>query len=106
MKLTDLDPKWLCVNGHRIGFTFVSPTNPKWRQSCFAVSGISIDEQLDLFGDYNTQGCNSECAWTIEGGINNADFDSITVTPSLDGSAGGLWHGLITNGEIVGGLPS
>lgn len=33
-----------------------------------------------------------------------ATFETMTVTPSLDGSAGGLWHGFITNGVIVGGM--
>lgn len=115
MKLVDLHPKWVMKDVQRIGFTFVSPTNPKWRQSCFAVKA-SHKEQRELFLKLDpnpdndkwlpcVQGCNPECAWTIEGGIENASFETMTVTPSLDGSAGGLWHGHITNGQIVGGLP-
>ena len=37
-------------------------------------------------------------------GIDVATFETMTVTPSLDGSAAGNWHGFITNGEIVGGI--
>ena len=59
----------------------------------------------DEDGDFMwAQYCNQASGWTVAGGIENATFDTMTVTPSLDGSAGGLWHGFITNGEIVGGI--
>jgi hypothetical protein len=106
VRLTDLEPVWLMKDGKRIGFTFVSPTNPKWRQSCFAVQ-LSSQEQWALFeavGQNLVQGCNQSCAWTIAGGIDAATFDAMSVMPSLDGSAAGLWHGFITNGDIVGGV--
>lgn len=103
MKLTELDPRWLIKDGRRIGFTFTSPTKVEWRQSCF-VESFPTQEQWKLFdaqGFENTQGCKQSCRWQIAGGIESADFATITVTPSLDGSAGGLWHGFITNGEII-----
>lgn len=103
MKLTELDPRWLTKEGRRVGFTFVSPTNPQWRQSCFVIP-VPRREQWDLFeqqGLENVQGCRPDFAWTVNGGIECATFETITVTPSLDGSAGGLWHGFITNGEIL-----
>jgi hypothetical protein len=52
------------------------------------------------------QPCNPASKWDVIGGIALANFETISVTPSLDGSAAGLWHGHITNGEIVGGLPA
>lgn len=112
MRLVDLDPRWLVRDGKRIGFTFISPvamrSDPSktvWRQSCF-VPGPSPPsrEQWDLFGDDDVQGCKPGTRWTIAGGIESASFETLTVKPSIDGSAGGLWHGHITNGEIVGGL--
>lgn len=99
MRLTELDPKWIMRGGVRIGFTFVSPTDPKWRQSCFRASPPS-QEQWDLFGDDEVQGCTPGTHWQIAGGIDNATFETLTVTPSIDGSKGGLWHGFITDGEI------
>jgi hypothetical protein len=99
MRLLDLGPKWLIKDGHRVGFTSVSPTNPKWRQSCFP-NPPRRREQWELFEDDDVQGCNPDAKWEIVGGIDNADFATMTVMPSLDGSAGGLWHGFITNGEI------
>lgn len=105
MRLVDLDPRWLIQNGRRVGFTFFSPVQSqgmgksRWRQSCF-IEPTSSDVQFDLLGDEPVQHCNPACAWKIEGGIENASFETMTVTPSIDGSAGGLWHGFITNGEI------
>lgn len=114
MRLTDLDPKWLIRDGARAGFTFLSPIgkqgNTHWRQSCFAVM-LPSGEQHELFEqvhgeDFAVQGCRPDFAWAIAGGIENATFETMTVTPSLDGSRGGLWHGHITDGNIAGGLPS
>lgn len=119
MKLTELDPRWLLKDGRRIGFTFITPkqrvrsdgtVDPRVeRQSCFAEQ-TPMRTQFALFDDLYSeyeivQPCRQDFAWTIAGGIESADFATITVTPSLDGSAGGLWHGNITHGEIVGGLP-
>lgn len=61
-----------------------------------------LTEEDGEFGFW--QPCNPNCNWTVAGGIENASFDSMSVTPSLDGSAGGLWHGFITAGQIVGGI--
>lgn len=38
-----------------------------------------------------------ECAWKIDG----PDFETMSVTPSIDASAAGHWHGHITGGMIV-----
>lgn len=108
MNLTDLDPQWIMSDGRRVGFTFISPTNPQRRQSCFC-DPPQVSEQVDLFdaqlGDHAmVQPCNPAARWQIAGGIELADFGTISVTPSLDGSRGGLWHGFITGGKIIGGL--
>jgi hypothetical protein len=104
MRLVDLDPKWLIYDGERVGFTFVSPTNNQYRQSCFSVA-FDTHIQLDMFEeqlgeDVNVQPCNEMAFWTITGD----SFDNLSVTPSINGAYGGLWHGFITDGKIVGGL--
>jgi hypothetical protein len=116
--LLELEPRWIMKDGRRIGFTFISPVqrvrqdgsfNPTpWRQSCFVVP-TPMHQQFELFeamygAPFPVQPCNQQCAWTVAGGIEQASFRTMTVTPSLDGSAGRLWHGFITNGEIVGGI--
>lgn len=106
MRLTELEPRWITDNGQRVGFIFKSPTDNKFWQSCF-VAAMPEKVQRRLFetllgedNEYAVQGCNPTCAWSVAGGIANASFETMTVTPSLDGSPGGLWHGFITNGEI------
>lgn len=103
MRLVDLDPHWIMKDGLRVGFTFLSPSgkqgNTHWRQSCFIVA-MPSDAQDELLGESRVQHCKPACAWTVTGGIENATFETMTVTPSIDGIAGGLWHGFITNGDI------
>lgn len=52
--------------------------------------------------------CKPEMAWSISGtkpiDPKAAFVTDLTVTPSIDASASGHWHGFITNGEIVGGI--
>jgi hypothetical protein len=108
MRLVDLDPQWIVQDGRRLGFTFQSPTKPEYRQSCFC-NPPKVSEQVDLFDALHgehlmVQPCNPKAHWQIAGGIDAASFDTMTVKPSLDGGAGGLWHGFITDGQIVGGI--
>lgn len=115
MKLTDLDPAWIELDGRRIGFVFISPcqktrvdgsTNPTlYRLTCLSEQ-VPMNVQREIaermFGDddYTIVPCNPKQAWTIAGGIDQATFETMTVSPSLDGSGAGLWHGFIKNGEI------
>lgn len=126
MRLIDLEPQWLIYKRRRVGFIFRSPTDPKWRQTCFVESfpvlasvaeggvgewswaknsqaGIIARSCNPPVGD-DWQGCRPDFCWTIIGGIEAAAFETMSVTPSLDGSRGGLWHGHVTDGQIVGGL--
>lgn len=109
MKLIDLDPRWI-VAPFRVGFIFRSPINRDWWQSCF-INSPARREQWALIQraindpeDHNFQACTQGTQWQILGGIDRARFEILSVTPSIDGSAGGFWHGFITNGEIIGGI--
>jgi len=64
---------------------------------------MSSQEQYDLFEkvlgkDWNmvVVGCKEAMAWNISG----QSFENMTVTPSIDASGSGHWHGNITNGVI------
>lgn len=129
MRLLDLDPCWLSYEGRRVGFVFRCPLPNRrdhW-QTCFVERFFLFkgrDGTYDRAGDSagtpdsqcgiveascpeasrNWQGCNVIHQWNVAGGIENANFETISVTPSIDGSAGGNWHGFVTNGQIVGGL--
>jgi len=109
MKLIDLDPRWLLRDGLRAGFIFKSPANPAWYQSCMFQPTMWKDQRemfnaaLPEHGEHawsKVQGCAIDCAWTPKPTADAANFETISVTPSLDGSKGGLWHGFITDGEI------
>jgi|SRR6185437_7265386 len=110
MKLTELDPHWLLDDeGRRVGFIFKCPIEKKqWYQSCKFIP-LGIREQWRLMNKTHpdqehfctkVQPCNPEMAWTCTPEPEEATFENLTITPSIDGSAGGLWHGYITNGEI------
>jgi len=117
MRLTDLDPRWLIKDGRRVGFIFRSPTRPSEWQSCFQRPTPSQETQAKLISDalvyaqedewdwpQNAQGCDPNAHWDVTPDLALADWNNISVVPSLDGSRGGNWHGFITNGAIVGGL--
>lgn len=105
MRLIDLDPRWVMDDsGKRVAFSFRCPTDPRWRQLCKVVVA-STRQQWTWLGIgtedcKTTQTAKESFSWKVDGGIESATFETMTVTPSIDGSAGGLWHGYITNGEI------
>lgn len=99
MKLTDLSPRWLTPDT----FIFQNPTGGTDWLSCTRV-GLTFMEQQKLFYKDNPDlvgrsvvGMTRGYAWTFAG----SDFATLTVTPSLDFSASGNWHGFITNGEVA-----
>ncbi|HSX21520.1 MAG TPA: hypothetical protein VLE97_01945 [Gaiellaceae bacterium] len=105
MRLVELAPRWIELDGEKVGFVFKSPTDQRWYQSCF-FRKLPFREQCKLLQTLglttegfpsNVQTCNPDCAWTW---VSGTSFEDITVTPSLDGSKGGLWHGCITKGNI------
>lgn len=99
MRLTDLDPRWLTPDV----FIFRSPVGHGYWLPCPRVRMTGY-EQFDLFeremGDAVVVGWKEDCVWNYAG----SDFETMTVTPSVDASSSGNWHGFITNGEIVGGI--
>jgi hypothetical protein len=118
MRLADLDPRWLIgEDGKRVGFVFKSPTlgddmwlscfeHPPERRAQWALfrSVFPKDYRNEKGFALIVQGMNPTHSWQISGGVENASFETITVTPSIDGSSAGNWHGFITNGQIVGGI--
>lgn len=64
----------------------------------------TIDEQPEDFiatdtEEHDVVGCKT-LAWTR----NSKLLEKISISPSLDASPAGHWHGHITDGEIRGGL--
>ena len=103
MKLTDLEPKWVSPDV----FTFLCPHCRTEHLLCKKIA-LSFKEQAKLINGYlnrtpeeeddwpiNFVPMKDSACWSVTG-----DFDVMTVTPSIDASASGHWHGFITNGEI------
>ncbi|MDB5822146.1 MAG: hypothetical protein JWR21_850 [Herminiimonas sp.] len=96
MKLTDLSPRWLSKDV----LMFRSPTGKGDWLTCKRVE-MSFQDQSKLIYEDNPD-LKGQCvvttvahmAWTFNGD----DLDTMTITPSIDASASGNWHGFITNG--------
>lgn len=104
VKLTELDPRWLTPDV----FIFRNPTGGNDWLTCKRVAMSMKDQQRLIYGDHMDPSTktewvgkcvvmtNPDCAWKFDGN----DFETMTVTPSVDASASGNWHGFITAGEI------
>lgn len=96
MKLKDLDPRWFTSNesnGEIVGLTFDCPhCRVKRLGVLFHADGhpaIKSTEPSTILG-------NSKTIWTLTG----TSFNDLSLTPSIDASKTGHWHGHIKNGEI------
>jgi hypothetical protein len=112
MKLTELEPRWIVLDGRKVGMLFRCPHCRETWLSCFfekmpILNGGQWPNQVALFktlvGEdeaHNVVPCKKDKAWNLAGAdlSNLFDFSTLTVTPSLDASASGHWHGFITNG--------
>lgn len=108
MRLVDLDPRWLEWQGRRVGIILRCPHCGTTWLSCFfepmpVLNGGCEPNQFALFRKAIDPGeepnevvpCRKDFAWKRVGD----DFASMTITPSLNASASGHWHGVITAGE-------
>ena len=99
MRLTDLNPRWVgihnwsCESIYLIGLSFDSPTTRK-RLAVLFTPAIDPDA---LAAKYQWGEFSAEKRWARTGDT----FETLTLTPSLDFSAAGEWHGHITAGEVT-----
>jgi hypothetical protein len=93
VRLTELAPRWLGMEGrHGMGISFTCP-------HCHGKAGlqqrlaIGFHNPLDGKPPYSFPGF---LLWQREG----ETFDDLSISPSVDASRSGHWHGFIRNGEI------
>lgn len=130
MRLVDLSPRWLEFEGRRVAIMFRCPhcvtagRRDQWITCFFVPAGdlpavVSDDQEINgerrerlLFEEaframghadprgacWEVVSCRPDIAWSRT----SDDFETMSVTPSIDGSASGHWHGYITNGQITG----
>lgn len=104
MRLSDLNPRWFTLAGwaspsrFAIGLTFQCPHCASERL------GVLFDRPVDPDGIGPTTTydpalyatANHMHVWKRSGDT----FETLTLTPSIDGSGAGHWHGFITNGDV------
>jgi hypothetical protein len=130
MRLLDLEPRWLEFDGQKVAIMFFCPhcaaNRDTWLTCFFKPSGdlprIPSDHPIEglrgcggsrllvyealrqiqhpdpIEGCYhNVVMCKKSIAWNRVGD----DFATMSITPSIDASASGHWHGFVTNGDIA-----
>jgi hypothetical protein len=99
MKLTDLEPRFFTVqpHAHPVGISFKCPHCPDSGQR-LAIALHMDGTNFDPDPENSQQLPTTETVWTITAGDS---FANLSLTPSVDASASGHWHGFITNGEAA-----
>lgn len=98
MKLTDLNPRWFVLDdgGARVGLTFECPHCRTQRLGVvFHHDGHAAIEDQYILARHGAADANH--IWTMIG----ETFETLTLSPSVDASASGHWHGFIRAGEIT-----
>lgn len=107
MRLTDLAPHWMVLRdcGDVVGITFRCPHCPPgergattylgaWFATPIDRDGLSLDERG--WPDFMAQHPERKF-WARTGDT----FETLTLSPSVDASQHGHWHGFIANGEVT-----
>lgn len=108
MRLVDLMPRWLspnvfaflCPHCRAVFLTCKNVVMDTWEQRETVWRGLLCWNGNAAYPPaypVDVVLCKPEMAWTFPSG---AAFESMTVTPSLDASASGHWHGFLTAGDI------
>lgn len=105
MRLVDLKPRWI----HEHVFIFMCPHCVQTKReflNWLSCKTIQMDEteQMDLFvvamkdEEHKTcVGTRKDVAWALT----SKDFETMSVSPSIDHSPSGNWHGFIQGGNIT-----
>lgn len=113
MKLTELDPRWLMIGRDRVGLVFKCPHCQQCYLSCFfhplpvvARDGVTSQDTVIravLTDDQarETPHCAKGALWRATPPAHLATFENLSVTPSIDASKSGHWHGFITDGSAA-----
>lgn len=112
MRLADLEPRWMTShwqddlsfpNPAKISLTFLCPHCRTQRLGILFKPFIdplnTVGQMLWAFPgapDPNTGEARPALFWNREG----ETFETLTLTPSIDVSQHGHWHGFITAGEV------
>lgn len=101
MNLVDLEPRWFDVPGVGGAIDGVSFLCPHCRKTRLAIQFTPMGEdeihaRSHRDGDPHTIVPLPGNVWNRTG----ETFETLTLSPSVDASISGHWHGFVTNGEI------
>ena len=102
IKLTDLNPRWVQYGGQKLGIIFDCPHCRQIRLSvAFHHDFFEINRtfELDIEDRFILAVNPTTKIWT-ETNPEPDTFDNLTLTPSIDCSSSGHWHGFIADGLI------
>lgn len=94
MRLTELEPRWVSTrhSPDLVGVTFRCPHCREQR------IGVLFVEEIDRDGLPNAvHWADQQKKWHREGDT----FETLTLSPSIDCSASGHWHGFVRVGEVT-----
>jgi len=106
MNLLELKPHWITLAGagdDKLGMTFRCPHCPPGGRGETTFLGIWFanpvdpDKHPDVDWPHYMLSHPEQHFWQRSGD----EFASMTITPSIDASQHGHWHGFIRNGEIT-----
>lgn len=114
MKLTELNPRWFDVPGigtNKDGVTFVCPcakcqANPESAKRLGIQFANPVGGEVKLLMTQKEKNVHLFALGTFDIAMNylwqrtGETFDDLTLSPSVDASKSGHWHGHITGGEI------
>lgn len=97
MKLAELEPRWFGAEGQRFGLTFLCPHCRNTRIGvAFHHHGHGQMEDSYIIAHHGAD--DTQHIWDLQG---QEDFATLTLTPSIDASKAGHWHGFVTGGECA-----
>ena len=96
MKLIELDPHWFALEsgGPIVGITFLCP-HCRLERIGVAFHHLGREAMEDQY--IKAHSPSTGHIWSATG----ADFASLSLSPSIDASNAGHWHGFVTNGEVT-----
>lgn len=97
VKLTELEPRWIQMGKDfgfhcLIGISFLCPCCRKQRLAVMFKEHIDPENNAWRIPWQWPEGK----TWARQGN----SFETLSLSPSIDASASGHWHGFITNGEL------
>jgi hypothetical protein len=95
MRLSELNPRWFSLepNGPKVGLTFDCPHCRTQRLGVsFHESGKEAIQDAYIHAHSPT----TDHIWTRSGD----DFEILSLSPSVDASASGHWHGFVAAGNV------